>query len=272
LIVLFILHAGCFFAPLCFSWDAAIVCLALWFVSLCLGISIGWHRLLTHASFKTYKPVKYFFALCGATAMQGSLLRWVGIHRLHHRHSDSDGDPHSPREGFWWAHITWGIRNFDRSAEAQRCTSDLSSDRIFVLIDRWGLALCISMAAILYAIGGWPWIVWGMCVRLVLGFHSVMLVNSATHWWGYQNFRTTDNSRNNPLVALITFGEGWHNNHHAQQRSAAHGMRWWELDISYLIILALAQLGLAWDVVHPKKVRSSPSLSLTRNAENSTVQ
>ncbi len=152
------------------------------------------------------------------------------------------------------------IRKAEKDDRAKKCTNDLSNDSVLILIDRWGLAISLLVAVVLYAAGGWPWIVWGMCVRLVFGFNGTWLVNSVAHRWGYRNYHTDDNSRNNPVVALLTFGEGWHNNHHAQQRSAAHGMRWWELDISYLIILTLSAFGLVWEVIHPREIHEIDSL------------
>ncbi len=215
---------------------------------------MGYHRLFTHHSFKTYKIVEYFLAICGSLNWQGGLITWVGTHRLHHRDSDMPGDPHSPVvDGFNWAHIFWALYSDPPDFHPRDAAKDLQRDPVLVLIDRYFYLFMIPLAVGLYMLGGWPCVIWGVCVRTALGYHFTWFVNSASHLWGYRNFKTTDASRNNWWVALVSWGEGWHNNHHAQQRSAAHGMRWWEFDVTYQVIRVMSWLHLSHSIVRPDK-------------------
>jgi stearoyl-CoA desaturase (delta-9 desaturase) len=189
------------------------------------------------------------------------------MHRKHHQFSDRQGDPHSPRDGAWWSHMFW---LFPRPEDAQwrqtvdHYAPDLLKDPFMPLLDRSFLAWHVGLGLVLLGLGWCVWgpavgvsmVVWGMFVRLIYVLHVTWLVNSASHMWGYRNYQTPDNSRNLWWVGLLAFGEGWHNNHHAFQRSARHGHRWWEIDLTYLAILVLASLGLAWNVVQPP--RSGP--------------
>ena len=260
------MHAGCIAAPFVFSWSALLAMLVLTWVSGGLGITLGYHRMLTHRSFKSYGWLRYGLTMLGCLAWQGGPVTWVSVHRVHHRHSDEDGDPHTPTHGFAWAHMFWCMHKVhDDSPEAQ-AAQDLRRDPVMQWINRFFWVPQVLVAALL-ALGGWlaatagfqtgplSWIVWGICVRTVVVYHGTWFVNSATHTWGYRNFNTKDGSTNLWWVALLSFGEGWHNNHHAHQRSAAHGLRWFEFDITYLTIRLLAALGLAWDVVVPKPER-----------------
>lgn len=255
------LHLGCLLALFSFSWGALTIFVATWLVS-GLGMTFGWHRLLTHASFRTFNVVKYFSTLCGCLALQGSPFEWVGIHRLHHRDTDRERDPHSPTHSLLWAHFGWSLFRIRQYAESTRCIADLRGDRVLVWIDRLWLLPSFLLAVGLFWIGSWPWVLWGICVRTVALWHSTWLVNSVAHRWGYRNFATRDNSRNNWFVALITFGEGWHNNHHAQQRSAAHGMKWWEVDLTYGMIVLLRRLHLVWDVIEPDRTQTPVAAKL----------
>lgn len=268
LIVFILLHATVVLAffPMFFSWWCVLAVVVLWWITGGLGVTLGYHRLLTHRSFQTPKIVEYMLTLFGTLSWQGSPSRWVGTHRLHHAASDEPGDPHSPRDGFTWSHILWCVYNDHPDRDPLKAALDLKRDPIMRVIDNlWfvpqailGLALFFTGYMIGGWIGAWSWLIWGVAVRVVFIYHATWFVNSAAHSWGYRNFKTTDDSRNNWWVALISFGEGWHNNHHAQQRSAAHGMRWWEFDMTYLTILAMEKLGLAWQVVRPKRPVGKP--------------
>jgi stearoyl-CoA desaturase (delta-9 desaturase) len=248
-ISIIIFHLGCLAAPFTFSWSGVGLVIFLWWFTGGLGICIGFHRMLTHASFKTSRPVRYALMLLGCLANEGPPIVWVGTHRLHHRHSDHEQDPHSPLLGFEWGHVVWMF--FYAHDVARRAARDLSRDRWMALIDRFYYVPTILLAGVLYLLGGWSWVVWGVFVRTVVVLHCTWFVNSAAHKWGYRNFETNDGSRNNWWVALLSFGEGWHNNHHAQQRSAAHGMKWWEFDPTFLTIRLLEAAGLIWDVHRP---------------------
>jgi len=241
-------HAGAVLAWFHFTWPALWVAVALWWVSGCLGIGMGYHRLLTHRSYKVPKLVEYFLSLCGTLALEGGPIFWVATHRLHHAHSDREGDPHSPRDGFLWAHIGWILVGESLHHDAKTLTHyapDLTCDRVQVWISKLHYIPQIVVGLSLLAWGGWPMVLWGIFLRVTLGLHITWLVNSATHLWGSRRFETRDDSTNNWWVALLTFGEGWHNNHHAHPYSARHGLAWYELDFNWLGIRLLKLLGLA---------------------------
>jgi stearoyl-CoA desaturase (delta-9 desaturase) len=245
------LHLLCFLAPFTFSWGALLVAFLLnWFV-LSLGVSMGYHRLLTHRAFETPRFFRYFLAAVGTLAWQGGPIFWVGTHRVHHSESDTEMDPHSPHHGFTWGHVLWCLVRDPFGRDVRSAAKDLQKDRVMVWIDRFFYVPQILLAVILWLAGGWSWVVWGIAVRTVVSYHSTWFVNSASHLWGYRNFETKEESRNNWWVALISWGEGWHNNHHAFQRSATFGLRWFELDLTYLTIKALSLVGLARNIQVP---------------------
>ncbi|MCA9189605.1 MAG: fatty acid desaturase [Planctomycetales bacterium] len=254
-----LLHVGALAAPWTFSWSGLAVMFVLYWLTGGIGICLGYHRLFSHRSFSTHAPVRALIALVGNLAGEGSAIHWTANHRKHHALSDHDGDPHSPREGFWWSHMLWclGAMNREhREAYHARWARDLTSDPVLQLLDRtyivWHLLLAAGLFAIGYAVGGsslgWSYVVWGMFVRLIVVLHCTWFINSVTHVWGYKNFETTDDSKNLWWVALFTFGEGWHNNHHAFPRRANYGRNWWEIDVTYLTIWLMGRLGLAWDI------------------------
>lgn len=239
-----------------FSWKALLVMVVLHWITGGLGITLAYHRLLTHRSFKTPKIIEYLLSIIGCLACQGGPLSWVTAHRLHHAYSDEEGDPHSPLDGFMWAHMSWCMH--DNSAIStlegkKRVSPDLYNDPVHRMLDNGHIVWTLMLAAGLYALGGWPFVIWGIFVRLVLVYHCTWLVNSAAHVWGYRTYATTDRSTNLWWVALLTYGEGWHNNHHAFQFSARHGLEWWELDTTYWMIKFLEYFGLASAVKLPSK-------------------
>jgi sn-1 stearoyl-lipid 9-desaturase len=241
------IHLGVVLAPFTFTWSGLVVSLVLYLLTV-IGVTMGFHRLLTHRSFQTPRPVEYFLTVLACLANQGGSLQWVATHRAHHAHSDADGDPHSPRDGAWWAHVLWWMpfdATLDNPAERLRYVKDLARDPVHRFLDHCQVPLQLLLAATLFVLGqawgsaGLSWLVWGIFVRMTLSYHVTWLVNSATHMWGYRNYDTRDRSRNLWWVALLSFGEGWHNNHHAFPRSARHGLRWWEIDVTYLLIRLL---------------------------------
>jgi sn-1 stearoyl-lipid 9-desaturase len=250
IIALVIFHIGavCAFLPGIFSWQAVGVAVLLHWITGGLGITLGWHRLLSHRSFQVPKWLEYFFALCGTLALQGGIIWWVGLHRHHHLHSDQDVDHHDSKKGFFWSHVRWMCYEIPAESDIPRFTKDLVNDRFYNFLNDYFFPLQVVLGVILYAIGSWPFVFWGVFARLVVVYHCTWLVNSATHKFGYRNFDTTDNSTNCWWVALTTYGEGWHNNHHAYQYSARHGMKWWEIDITWITIQVLQLLGLATKV------------------------
>ena len=230
---------------------AILTAVALYFVAGMLGIGMAYHRLLTHRSYRTVPLVEYFLTWCGTLALEGGPIFWVATHRIHHQKSDREGDPHTPREGTWWAHMGWiimgdGLHHDDTMLT--RYAPDLARDRIHVWLSKWHWTSNVVVGLALLAFGGWTYVLWGIFFRTTWGLHSTWLVNSATHLWGSRRFKTRDDSTNNWWVALLTFGEGWHNNHHAHPSSARHGLAWYELDLNWIGISVLRALGLAWDV------------------------
>ena len=255
-----VFHLGALAAVFLFSWKALLLALVLWWVAGSLGIGIGYHRLLTHRGFKTPKWMEYFLTVCGTLALEGGPIFWVATHRVHHQNTDRDGDPHSPRDGGFWAHMGWiltGQTMHNKSSEILPYVPDLRKDRFHVWISRWHWVPITALGAIILVAGGWQYVLWGIFLRTVIGLHSTWLVNSATHMWGSQRFSTGDTSQNSFWVALLTFGEGWHNNHHAHPQSARHGLAWYELDLNWYGISALRMLGLAWDVKLPRLTTES---------------
>jgi sn-1 stearoyl-lipid 9-desaturase len=250
IIALIIFHIGaiCAFLPGLFSWQAVGVAILLHWITGGLGITLGWHRLLSHRSFQVPKWLEYFFALCGTLALQGGILWWVGLHRHHHLHSDEDVDHHDSKKGFLWSHVRWMCFEVPAESDIPRFTKDISGDPFYQFLNSYFFPLQVVLGVVLYAIGGWSFVFWGVFARLVIVYHCTWLVNSATHKFGYRNFETTDNSTNCWWVAITTYGEGWHNNHHAYQYSARHGMKWWEIDITWMTIQVLQLLGLATKV------------------------
>ena len=247
-ITMAIFHVGAVAALFMFNWRAFGVAVFLYWMCTGLGISMGYHRLHTHRSYKLPIWIEYFFAVCGTLTLEGGPIFWVATHRIHHQHSDKPGDPHSPRDGAWWAHMLWlltGESKHSNTRMMSKYAPDLAKDRFYVWLNDYHWLPLVVLGVILFAVGGWPMLLWGVCVRVVFGLHATWLVNSATHMWGGRRFNTRDDSRNNWWVALITFGEGWHNNHHAHPTSARHGLAWYELDLSWIQITILKYLGIA---------------------------
>jgi stearoyl-CoA desaturase (delta-9 desaturase) len=231
--------------------------------------------LLTHRGFTCPKWFEYTIALMGVCCLQSSPARWVAIHRIHHKDSDRRPDPHSPKVGFFWSHVGWLLyehREHRHVVYFERYVRDLLCDPFYFRLERNNLWLWVYLAhAAIYFLVGWIvglWIsgsvaqgaiiasgvlVWGVWVRTVVSWHFTWAVNSVAHVWGYQNYQTKDDSRNNWLVAIVAHGEGWHNNHHHDQLSARHGHRWWEIDVTWILICLLERLGLVWDVVRPRQ-------------------
>jgi fatty-acid desaturase len=253
-IIFTILHIGAIAAIFFFSWPAFFTAVGLYWISLSFGIGMGYHRLLTHRSFQPPKWIEYFLALCGTLALEGGPISWVTVHRIHHQFSDKPGDPHTPRDGKWWAHVIWvlvGDATHGHTIECSRYAPDLCSDRFLVLLSKYNYVPLVTLAILLLVFGGMPFLMWGVFFRVTVGLHVTWMVNSLTHFWGGRRFATRDDSRNNWLVALLSFGEGWHNNHHAHPTSARHGLAWYEIDMSWMTIRLLQLVGLAKSVRLP---------------------
>ena len=242
--------AALFFA----TWDAVLVAVLLHWMCVGWGIGLGYHRLHTHRSYKTPKLLEYFFAVCGTLTLQGGPIFWTALHRIHHQHSDRDGDPHTPRDGKWWSHMLWTIFGEELHGDIEvlgKYAPDLMKDPFYRVLSKYHWVPLVVLGLALLAIGGLPWLLWGVFLRVVFGLHCTWMINSVTHIWGNRRFQTRDDSKNSLWVALFTFGEGWHNNHHAYPTSARHGMTWSEVDLSWMQIKLMSWLGLAWDVKVP---------------------
>ena len=234
-----------------FSWTNLLVALALHWFAVGFGISLGYHRIHTHRGFKTSRAFEYFLAFCGTLTLEGGPIFWVATHRQHHQLSDHDGDPHSPRDGGFWAHMGWslfGDTHHNNTELMGKYAPDLGRDQFYRWLNSYHWLSLTMVGVILLAIGGWDMVLWGVFLRVVVGLHATWLVNSATHMWGSRRVETRDDSRNSWWVALLTFGEGWHNNHHAHPVSARHGLAWYEFDISWITLKVLNAIGIVSDL------------------------
>jgi stearoyl-CoA desaturase (delta-9 desaturase) len=245
------MHVGALAAPFFFTWQALGVTVFLHWLTLSIGICLGYHRFLSHKSMRLRTPVEFFVTLCGVLSGEGTPLAWASTHRLHHQQSDKEGDPHSPLDGPWWSHIMWLFVKHtpaEKDALYRRYVPELKDRPVLQMFERtYGLWL-IGTGVILFAIGGWPMLLWGLCARMTFAYHSTWFVNSATHLWGYRNYDTRDESRNLWWVAVVSYGEGWHNNHHAHPANARAGHKWYEIDPTFWVIKLLKVTGLAYDV------------------------
>lgn len=251
------IHLLAMLAPWFFSWSALGLTLLLHWLFGSIGICLGYHRLLSHRSFQVPRWLEYVIALIGASALQGGPIFWVAGHRLHHAYTeDEEKDPYSASKGFWWSHMLWifypHAELFDYE-QYKRFAPDLVRDPFYRWLNRYFFLLQLPLALLLYGLGGWSFVIYGVFLRAVLLWHTTWMINSVTHMWGYRTFKVEDNSRNLWWAAIFTYGEGWHNNHHAYPSVAKAGWRWWELDVTWWAIWLLKQTGLARKVVMPPK-------------------
>ena len=259
-VVMGLFHVGAIAALFCFSWVHLAVFCVMYFFAINVGIGMCYHRLLTHRGYKTPRWLEYFITACGTMALEGGPIFWVATHRVHHQNSDHDGDPHTPNDGTWWAHAGWimtGRAMHSETALLCRYAPDLTRDRVHVWLSKYHYVPLVVTGLLQIALGAWlapaghallgglTMVLWGTFLRVTVGLHATWLVNSATHMFGTRRFETKDDSRNSWWVALLTGGEGWHNNHHAHPVSARHGLTWYEFDINYYGIWVLEKLGLA---------------------------
>ncbi len=281
-LIMFAFHAAAVAALFMFSWKALGLAVLLWWIAGSWGIGMGYHRLLTHRGYRAPKWIEYALTVCGALALEGGPIFWVATHRVHHQNTDTEGDPHSPRDGGFWSHMGWIISGrvlHNNASELLPYVPDLRKDRFHVWISKWHWIPITLLGIALLALGGWKYVMWGIFLRTVIGLHATWLVNSATHMWGRRRFDTSDTSKNSFWVAMLTFGEGWHNNHHAHPQSARHGLAWYEFDPNWYQIWLLKRVHLVSKVKLPRltnftrklraQVRSAetPELVLDRNSQ-----
>jgi stearoyl-CoA desaturase (delta-9 desaturase) len=270
------MHLGALAAPFTFTWSAFLLFLFMSWVTGGIGICLCYHRLLTHQSFRAPKFLEYLLTFCGVLSSEGGPINWVARHRIHHAFSDTEKDPHSPRMGFWWSHMFWLFKHkpiLDNYELYSPYAQDLAKDPFHRFLNSTHGLYPILLGFALYFWGGLPFLVWGLFLRTVFVYHVTWFVNSATHKWGYKSYALSDDSRNLWWVALLSFGEGWHNNHHAFQRSARHGLKFWEFDQTYLTIKLLSFLKLAKEICIPKLPRGAgagPTSMGKRGGENAT--
>jgi stearoyl-CoA desaturase (delta-9 desaturase) len=271
-IVLFHLLLPLAFVPYFFSWTGVLLVPIGNYVFCSLGIGAGFHRLLTHRSYKCTLWFEHLLAILGTCSMQQAPARWVLVHRMHHQHSDHQDDPHSPMVNWFWGHMGWVMfqnRSMQSMANYERYAKDLLQDPFYMKLERNGMWFVVGLIhALLFFLAGYGagyWmsgtaagalqfglsiLLWGVVVRVIYSWHVTWGVNSFGHMFGYRNYNTDENSRNNWLFALLTNGDGWHNNHHADPRAAAHGFhRWWEFDVTYMSICLFRKLGIVTDIV-----------------------
>lgn len=248
-------HLVALSAPWFFSWSALGVAIFLHWLIGSIGICLGYHRLLTHRSFEVPKPLEYIIAIIGALALQGSPIFWVAGHRMHHAYTeDMDKDPYSAKRGFWWSHMLWLFYDrpeFFNYDQYKKYAHDLDKQPFYRWLDRYFLLLQLPLGLLLYLLGGWSFVIYGLFVRTVLLWHSTWFINSVSHLRGYRSYQSEDNSRNLWWAAILTYGEGWHNNHHAYPNIAKAGLKWWEVDVTWWAIKILSKLNLAQKIRLP---------------------
>ena len=232
------------------SWKGLALAVGLYYARM-FFVTAAYHRYFSHRTFRTSRPMQLLFALGAMSSSQKGVMWWAAHHRTHHKHSDQPGDVHSVlRDGFLWSHVGWILSKKYEETDTAR-VKDLAKFPELVWLDTWWWIPPTAMAVALFLIGGPFALVWGFFVSTTLLWHGTFTINSLTHMFGTRRYATTDNSRNSPILAAVTLGEGWHNNHHYYQRSTRQGFFWWEIDPTYIVLRAMAALGLVWDLHEP---------------------
>jgi stearoyl-CoA desaturase (delta-9 desaturase) len=246
-----LVHAACLLALVSgVTWSALAVCLALFWLRM-FGVTAGFHRYFSHRSYRTSRPFQFFLAFIGTLSVQKGVLWWAANHRVHHKYSDQEGDIHSPvRNGFYWSHVGW-ILAPDYDETLYERIPDMAKYPELRWLNEHYLIPPVALAVLLYLVGGLPWLVWGFFISTTVLWHATFTINSLAHVFGSRRYATTDASRNNLWLALLTMGEGWHNNHHRYMNSARQGFFWWEVDASYYVLVVLSWFGIVWDLHQP---------------------
>ena len=237
-----------FFTP--FHWKYVALSLAMYYIGM-FFVTAGYHRYFSHRSFKTSRVFQFVLAFMAQSSAQKGVLWWAAHHRAHHQYSDTDKDLHSPTlDGFWWSHVGWILSDVNNMTDIARIR-DFAKFPELRFLNKHFLVPPVTLAVAMFLIGGWPALLWGFFISTILLWHGTFCVNSLTHVFGRQRYKTTDTSRNSFLVALITMGEGWHNNHHHYMASTRQGFFWWEFDPTYYILKVMSWFRLVWDLRQP---------------------
>lgn len=244
-------------AALGWSWKGFLLAIVMYYVRM-FGVTAGYHRYFAHRAFRTSRAMQLLLAILAVSSAQKGILWWVAHHRTHHKRSDLPGDAHSAKlDGFLWSHVGWIVSYKNEGTDLDK-VKDLAVYPEIRWLERHFLVPPVALGVVLALAGGWWAVVWGMLVSTVMLWHGTYTINSLTHLFGRRRYATTDNSRNNFILALVTMGEGWHNNHHYYQRSANQGFFWWEIDLTYYVLRAMAAVGLVWDLhTPPRHVRDA---------------
>lgn len=243
--------------------SAAVVCCVILYLARMFGVTAGYHRYFSHRTFKTGRVMQFFLAFLAESSSQRGVLWWAAHHRRHHKYSDEPNDIHSPvQDGFWYSHVGW-IYNHNSTTDFDR-VRDLAKYPELVWLDKYWVVPPVLLGIAVTALFGLPGLFIGFCLSTVFVWHSTFFINSLAHVWGSRRYATTDDSRNNFWLALITLGEGWHNNHHYYMHCARQGFFWWEIDVTYYIIRALSAVGLVWEVREPPAKVLNPMAISTR--------
>jgi stearoyl-CoA desaturase (delta-9 desaturase) len=246
-------HLGCLAALwVGVNWVDVALCIGLYYLRM-FGITAGYHRYFSHRAYKTSRAFQFVLALLGTLSIQKGVLWWAAHHRSHHKYSDQPRDIHSPvQRGLYWAHQGWILCHKYDATDWPRI-QDFAKYPELVWLNNHFLIPPMLAGGLLYLLGGWHFFVWGGLISTVLLWHGTFTINSLSHVWGKRRYQTTDDSRNNWVLAILTMGEGWHNNHHHYQSTANQGFFWWEVDFSYYILKLLSVFGIVWDLRKPPK-------------------
>ena len=249
------------------SWKGFALALALYYLRI-FGVTGGYHRYFSHRTYRTSRAFQFVLAVLAQSSVQKGALWWAAHHRHHHKHSDGIEDPHSFRErGFWYSHVGWILSRETEDTDYSRIP-DLARYPELRWLNNWHVVPGVALAVGLYLVGGWHALLWGFFVSTVATWHGTFTINSLSHWWGNRRYSTTDESRNNPVLAILTMGEGWHNNHHFYARSCRQGFFWWEIDLTYYVLKALSVVGIVWDIQVPPQevIRGEVDVNVRANA------
>jgi stearoyl-CoA desaturase (delta-9 desaturase) len=245
------------------SWKGFGLAVALYFIRM-FGVTGAYHRYFSHRTYRTSRWFQFALAWLAQTSLQKGALWWAAHHRDHHKYSDTKLDPHSWREeGFWWSHVGWILSRKTEETDFKKI-GDLARYPELRWLNTYHLVPGVLLAVGLWLVGSWPALVWGFFVSTTLLWHGTFTINSLSHGWGFRRYPTTDDSKNNPILAIITMGEGWHNNHHYYPRSVRQGFFWWEYDVTYYILRALSAVGLVWDLHTPPQAVRDGNLDAGR--------